>query len=65
MRNANEKRTMMVYSAPWMRATESRLYNFLLKAPSACQRTIVAMKFIIKLFPEITIKKPICAVALY
>ncbi len=32
------------------------LYFFPSQALRACQRTIAAMKFIIKLFPEITIK---------
>ena len=32
------------------------LYFSLYKSLKACQRTIAAMKFIIKLFPEITIK---------
>jgi thiamine biosynthesis protein ThiI len=40
----------------WMQAPRCAAVQLLLKARRACQRTIVAMKFIIKLFPEITIK---------
>lgn len=47
---------MVVYSCAWMQPRVWVAVSFHHKPLRACQRNIAAMKFIIKLFPEITIK---------
>ena len=47
---------MVVYFRAWMQPQVWAAVFFSEKPNRACQRTLAAMKFIIKLFPEITIK---------
>ena len=47
---------LVVYFRAWMQTPVAPVQLFMLKAPSGLPTNSVAMKFIIKLFPEITIK---------